>query len=291
VYFFYIRCLFIELFQILIPSFLQILQTQLETPKPSLGRTEPLLHRIVTCLSVAASIEGENDQNTKPEESYIQPVILRLLITWLVDCSNAVNCLLESAAHLNYIIELASSKRYTACVRGLSAVVLGACVLYNASREKDHDAFAVADAISQKIGLTTYFLRFDEFQKSLAHPSLEQQHHKQLSWSSANSMSDFQEMEEEETNRGNQHPVLSEIFDSQFVNFFSKLEADIRENIMDIFSSTKTATAVLPAELEQKNGEVDGEYIRRLKSFVEQQCNEMQVSSSYYPLNKTFSIC
>ncbi|KAL6842138.1 hypothetical protein ACP4OV_028117 [Aristida adscensionis] len=254
----------------------RVLQIQLETPTPSLGRTEPLLHRIVTCLSIAASTEGESDQSTQPDESYIQPVILRLLIIWLVDCSNAVNCLLESAVHLNYIIELASSKRYTACVRGLAAVVLGACVLYNASREKGRDAFAVADAISQKIGLTTYFLRFDELRKSLAHPSSAQQSRKQLSRSSANSMSDFQEIEEEETNKGDQHPVLSEIFDSQFINFLGKLELDIRENIMDIFSRTKTATAVLPAELEQKNGEVDGEYIKRLKSFVEKQCNEMQ---------------
>jgi cell division protein FtsB len=254
----------------------RVLQIQLETPTPSLGRTEPLLHRIVTCLSIAASADGENNQSSHLEESYIQPVILRLLIVWLVDCSNAVNCLLESAVHLNYIIELASSKRYTACVRGLAAVVLGACVLYNASREKGCDAFAAADAISQKIGLTTYFLRFDELRKSLAHSSSEQRHRKELSRSSANSMSDFQEIEEDETNKDDQHPVLSEIFDSQFVNFLNKLEADIRENIMDIFSRTKTATAVLPAELEQKNGEVDGEYIKRLKSFVEKQCNEMQ---------------
>ncbi|CAD6269950.1 unnamed protein product [Miscanthus lutarioriparius] len=255
---------------------MEVLQIQLETPTPSLGRTEPVLHRIVTCLSIAASTDGENDQNNQPEEPYIQPVILRLLIIWLVDCSNAVNCLLESAVHLNYIIELASSKRYTACVRGLAAVVLGACILYNASREKGRDAFAVADAISQKIGLTTYFLRFDELRKSLAHPLSEQHHRMELSRSSANSMSDFQEIEEDETNKDDQHPVLSEIFDSQFVNFLSKLEADIRENIMDIFSRTKTATAVLPTELEQKNGEVDGEYIKRLKSFVEKQCNEMQ---------------
>ncbi|KAK1627736.1 hypothetical protein QYE76_002051 [Lolium multiflorum] len=254
----------------------RVLQIQLETPTPSLGRTEPLLHRIVTCLSVAALTEGENEQSHQSEESYIQPVILRLLIIWLADCANAVDCLLESAVHLNYIIELASNKRYTGCVRGLAAVVLGVCVLNNASREKGRDAFAVADAISQKIGLTTYFMRFDELRKSFLHLPSGQQHHKQLSRSSANSMSDFQEIEEEETNKGEQHPVLSEIFDSQFVSFISKLETDIRENVMDLFSRTKTATAVLPAELEQKNGEVDGEYIKRLKSFVERQCNEMQ---------------
>ncbi|KAM3273004.1 hypothetical protein ACQJBY_042812 [Aegilops geniculata] len=254
----------------------RVLQIQLETPTPSLGRTEPLLHRIVTCLSFAALAEGENDQNSQSEGSYIQPVILRLLITWLADCANAVNCLLESAVHLNYIIELAANKRFTGCVRGLAAVVLGACVLNNASREKGRDAFAVADAISQKIGLTTYFLRFDELRKSFLHLPSGQQNHKQLSRSSANSMSDFQEIEEEETNKGDQHPVLSEIFDSQFVSLLSKLETDIRECIMDLFSRTKTATAVLPVELEQKNGEVDGEYIKRLKSFVERQCNEMQ---------------
>ncbi|KAF7057436.1 hypothetical protein CFC21_064706, partial [Triticum aestivum] len=253
----------------------RVLQIQLETPTPSLGRTEPLLHRIVTCLSFAA-LAGENDQSSQSEGSYIQPVILRLLITWLADCANAVNCLLESAVHLNYIIELAANKRFTGCVRGLAAVVLGACVLNNASREKGRDAFAVADAISQKIGLTTYFLRFDELRKSFLHLPSGQQNHKQLSRSSANSMSDFQEIEEEETNKGDQHPVLSEIFDSQFVSLLSKLETDIRECIMDLFSRTKTATAVLPVELEQKNGEVDGEYIKRLKSFVERQCNEMQ---------------
>ncbi|KAL5223510.1 hypothetical protein ABZP36_010149 [Zizania latifolia] len=254
----------------------RVLQIQLETPAPSLERTEPLLHRIVTCLSIAASSEGENGQSSQPDESYIPPVILQLLIIWLVDCANAVNCLLESAVHLNYMIELASSKRYTACVRGLAAVVLGACVLYNASQEKGRDAFAVADAVSQKIGLSTYFLMLDELRKIFVHSSLGQQHRKQLSRSSANSMSDFQEIEEEETNKGNQHPVLSEIFDSQFVSFLSKLETDIRDNIMDIFSRTKTATAIIPAELEQKNGEVDGEYIKRLKSFLEKQCNEMQ---------------
>uniref|UniRef100_A0A0D9Y007 Golgin candidate 6 n=1 Tax=Leersia perrieri TaxID=77586 RepID=A0A0D9Y007_9ORYZ len=254
----------------------RVLQIQLETPTPSLGRTEPLLHRIVTCLSIAASAEGENGQNSQPEESYIQPVILRLLTTWLVDCANAVDCLLESAVHLNYMIELASSKRYSACVRGLAAVVLGACVLYNASREKGRDAFAVADAISQKIGLSTYFLGFDELRRSFAHSSSGQHQHKHLSRSSANSMSDFQEIEEEEINKGDQHPVLSEIFDSHFVSFLSKLETDIRDNIMDIFSRTKTTTAIIPAELEQKNGEVDGEYIKRLKSFVEKQCSEMQ---------------
>ncbi|KAL5205175.1 hypothetical protein ABZP36_033384 [Zizania latifolia] len=254
----------------------RVLQIQLETPAPSLGRTEPLLHRIVTCLSIAASTEGENSQSSQPEESYIQPVILRLLIIWLVDCANAVNCLLESAVHLNYIIELASSKQYTACVRGLAAVVLGTCVLYNASREKGRDAFAVADAISQKIGLSTYFLRFDELRKRFAHSLSGQQHRKQLSRSSANSMSDFQDIEEEETDKSDQHPVLSEIFDSHFVSFLSKLETDIRDNIMDIFSRTKTATAIIPAELEQKNGEIDGEYIKRLKSFLEKQCNEMQ---------------
>jgi hypothetical protein len=35
--------------------------------------------------------------------------------------------------------------------------------------------------------------------------------------------------------------------------------------------------AVVPAELEQKSGESDGEYVQRLKAFVEKQCSEIQV--------------
>ena len=50
-----------------------------------------------------------------------------------------------------------------ACVHGLAAI------LYNASHEKGCDAFAVAGVVSQKIGLPTYVLRFDELRKSLAH--------------------------------------------------------------------------------------------------------------------------
>jgi hypothetical protein len=45
------------------------------------------------------------------------------------------------------------------------------------------------------------------------------------------------------------------------IHFFSKLEDDIRENMMDIISQIKTATAVLPTESEQKNGELDGEFM------------------------------
>ncbi|CAD6257772.1 unnamed protein product [Miscanthus lutarioriparius] len=145
-----------------------------------------------------------------------------------------------------------------ACVHGLAAI------LYNASHEKGCDAFAVAGVVSQKIGLpfSQHTLRFDELRKSLAHLLSEQHHCKELSQQSANTMSDFQEIEQYGTNKDDQHPILSEIFDSQFVHFFSKLEDDIRENIMDIISQIKTATAVLPTESEQKNGEVDGEYLK-----------------------------
>ena len=40
-------------------------------------------------------------------------------IVCLVACSDAVNCLLESAVYLNYMIMLSSSEGCAACVRGL----------------------------------------------------------------------------------------------------------------------------------------------------------------------------
>ncbi|KAF8396703.1 hypothetical protein HHK36_018330 [Tetracentron sinense] len=106
------------------------------------------------------------------------------------------------------------------------------------------DAFMVVDAISQKVGLTSYFLKFEEMQKSFLFVSaMPAQHHKPLTRSNAASM---------------------------------RLEADIRESIVEVFSHPKIKVAVMPAELEQKGGESDGDYIKRLKSFVEKQCTEMQ---------------
>ncbi|KAK1312525.1 Golgin candidate 6 [Acorus calamus] len=259
----------------------RVLQIQLEAPLPSLGAAEPLMHRIVKYLALSSARSKDVDQGdaSLAGRSYMQPIILRLLITWLSDYPPAVHCFLDSPAHLTYLLELVSISNASVYVRGLAAFLLGECVLYNKndSGEGRKDAFAVVDAISQKIGLTAYFLNFDEMQKSAfftSAPSTSER--KPLTRSIAASTTEIEDAENDGTDAKHEHPILVSVFDIQFVNLLRRLEVDIREGIVDIFSHPKSKVVVVPAELEQKGGESDGDYIKRLKLFVEKQCNEMQ---------------
>ncbi|XP_042471213.1 golgin candidate 6 isoform X2 [Zingiber officinale] len=255
-----------------------VLKVELEAPVPSLSSPEPLMHRVMKYSAIAASSGSiDEKQNHKSEgDLYIQPLILQLLVTWLADCPNAVNCLLESPGHLTYLLSLVSNPQAGIAVQGLAAIILGECVLYNRNNETKRDAFSVADALSQKVGLSNFFLKFDELQKFLSHLSTEGQHSQSLGRSSAASMAEAEDVENVGTNHKHEHPVLLEMFDSTFIRYVDKLEAEIRESILGIYSNTKNKVAVLPAELEQSDKETDRDYIKRLKIFVASQCNEMQ---------------
>ncbi|MBA0750531.1 hypothetical protein Gogos_001942 [Gossypium gossypioides] len=192
----------------------KVLQIELEAPMPSLGAPELLLHRIVRYLAVASSMKNKDG---KPGYSYVQPIILKLLITWLADCPNAVQCFLDSRPHLTYLLELVSSTSSTVCVRGLAAVLLGECVIYNKSSENGKDGFTIADAISQKIGLTSYFLKFDEMQRRFIFSSVKPaQSHKPLTRSTTASMAEIEDkllgrnatLAEDLARTGHSHPEL-----------------------------------------------------------------------------------
>lgn len=261
-------------------TLVQVLQIELEAPTPSLGGPEPLLHRMVKYLKLASSIKSKDGKASTSGSMYVHPIILKLLVIWLFDCPSAVQCFLDSRPHLTYLLELISNQSTTVSVRGLAAVLLGECVVYNKITESGMNAFSIVDAISQKIGLTSFFLKFDEMQKSLpftsAKPALAR---KPLSRSIAASMSEIEDVEENETNdlKSDDSPMLGMILDLQFVVFVKRLEANIREKVVEIYSSPKSEVAVVPAELEQNSGESDEEYIIRLKRFVEKQCLEIQV--------------
>ncbi|XWS40678.1 hypothetical protein CRYUN_Cryun17cG0016000 [Craigia yunnanensis] len=254
----------------------RVLRIELEAPMPSLGAPELLLHRIVRYLAVTSSMK---DQDGKSGYSYVQPIILKLLVTWLADCPSAVQCFLDSRPHLTYLLELVSNTSSTVYVRGLAAVLLGECVIYNKSSESGKDGFSIADAISQKIGLTSYFLKFDEMQRSFLFSSVKPaQSHKPLTRSTASSMAEIEDVDESALSdeKNEDHPILTSIFDAQFVSFVKSLELYIRDNIVDVYSRPKSDVAVVPAEMEQKGGESDKDYIKRLKAFVEKQCSEIQ---------------
>ncbi|KAH0466342.1 hypothetical protein IEQ34_006445 [Dendrobium chrysotoxum] len=259
---------------------LEVLQVKLDEPVPSLGSPEPLLHRLVKYLAFAVSLNGrdknQSSTNGLGDSSYIQPIILQLFVTWLADCSNAVSCFLDSPTHLTYLLELVSSPHVGVFVRGLASLVLAECALNNSSSENGRDAFAVVDAISQKIGLTSYFAHFDELQKAFdSHfPTLVP--NKPPIRSSSASMLDIEEVENDGLDQMQDNPILVAVLDPLFINFAKKLESEIREKVVDIYSHTKNMAVAVPSDLEQRDGEIDRDYIKRLKSFVEKQCQDMQ---------------
>lgn len=257
----------------------RVLRIEIEAPTQSLGAPEPLMHRMVKCLALASSMKSKDGKSSTSGNSYIQAIILKLLITWLADFPSAVHCFLDARPHLTYLLELVSNLSETVCIRGFAAVVLGECVIYNKSTESGKDASAIVDTISQKVGLSSYFLKFDEMQKSFVFANVESSLvHKSFTRSSAASMADIEDVDENDMSekKNMDHPVLSSILDSYFVNLVKRLEADIREQIVEVYSHPKTKVAVVPAELEQKSGESDGEYVKRLKAFVEKQCSEIK---------------
>lgn len=237
------------------------------------------MHRMVKYLALASSMNKDGKANTSGPV-YVQPIILKLLVIWFFGCPSAVECFLDSRPHLTYLLELITNQTATVCVKGLAAMLLGECVIYNKITDSGKNAFSVVDAISQNIGLTSYFMKSDEMQKSLlftsAKPNLAR---KPLTRSIGASMSDIEDVDENETTvqKNEDHPMLVMVLDSQFVLLVKGLESNIREQIVEIYSHPKSQVAVVPAELEQNSGENDKEYIKRLRRFMEKQCLEIQV--------------
>ncbi|XP_042002923.1 golgin candidate 6-like [Salvia splendens] len=255
----------------------RVLKIELEAPTLTLGGPEPLLHRMVKYLALASSM-SKDGKGSLTETTYLQPIILKLLLLCLFECPSAVQSFLEARPHLTYLLELICSETATVCVRGLAAVLLGVCIVCNKTAG-GQDAFSMIDAISQKVGLTSYLLKFDEMQKSplftSEKPALSR---KPLTRSVGASMSDIEEVYDDENTdqRNEDHPILRMVIDPQFVEFLKGLEVKIREQIVEIYSRPKSQVAMVPAYLEQQSGEIDKEYIKRLKEFVEKQCREIQ---------------
>lgn len=247
---------------------------------PSMGTPEPLFQRIVRYLAVASSMKSK-DKSSTLGKSYIQQIILKLLVTWTVDCQAAVQCFLDSRHHLTFLLELVTDPAATVCIRGLASILLGECVIYNKSIENGKDAFAVVDAVGQKMGLTSYFSKFEEMQNSFIFSPSKQpsQGYKPLTRTATPSEAEINEADE--MVKGNEdHPMLLSLFDASFIGLVKSLEGNIRERIVDVYSRPKSEVAVVPADLEQKSGENEKDYINRLKAFIEKQCSEIQVCAS-----------
>ncbi|KAL7183059.1 hypothetical protein ACSBR1_041693 [Camellia fascicularis] len=258
----------------------RVLPIELEEPTPSLGAPEPLLHRVVKYLALATCMKSKERKSNASGNTYVQAIILKLLVIWLSDCPSVVQCFLDSRPHLTYLLQLVSNSTTTMCIRGLAAVILRECVIYNKSSDSGKDAFTVVDAISQKVRFTSYFLKFEEMQKSIIFSSAKSaEPWKPLTRSTAASMAEIEDVEENEVSdlKNEDQPMLALMFDAQFVDFIQNLETDIRESIVDVYSHPKSKVVVVSAELQQKGEESDGDYVKQLKSFAEKQCSEITI--------------
>ncbi|KAG0470454.1 hypothetical protein HPP92_017154 [Vanilla planifolia] len=257
-----------------------VIQVKVAEAVPPLGSLETLLHRLVKSLALAVSTKSKDMDHTNADRVgdglYIQPVILHLLVIWLADCPNVVRCFLDSPTHLSYLLQLVSSPNIGAFVRGLAALVIGECVLFNTAAESANDAFAVVDAISQQIGLTSYFGILNELHKSFNSYCSASVPSKPTTRSSSASVLDVRQLENDGLDQMQDHPILVAVFDPLFFTFVKSLETEIREKVVEIYSITKNKTTVLPTDLEQRVGELDKDYISRLKSFMQRQCHDMQ---------------
>ncbi|GMP96352.1 hypothetical protein CsSME_00045034 [Camellia sinensis var. sinensis] len=231
----------------------RVLRIELEEPIPSLGAPEPLLHRVVKYLALASCMKSKEGKPNTSGNAYVQAIILKLLDIWHSDCPSVVQCFLDSRPHLTYLLELVSNS--TVCIRGLAVVILGGCVIYNKSSDSGKDAFTIVDAISREVGRTSYFLKFEEMQKSIIFSSAKPaEPRKPLTRSTAASMAEIDDVEENEASdlKNEDHLMLALMFDAQFIDFIRNLEADIRESIVDVYSHPKSKVAVMSVELQQK---------------------------------------
>jgi hypothetical protein len=235
-------------------------------------------------LAAASPTAPSNQHN--PGTVWLQPVFLRLLVTWVVECPPAVTALLDEPAHLSFLIELLGSTGSTASVHvaGLAAVLLGACIIFN-SEENSKDSSAIVDLISQRVGLTSFFTKWEDMEKSSLFSSrLPEALTRSTAAAAAAgdgmvSVPFDQQQQVQMFGGSSKEPLVTTFYDAEFVAFLQRLGPLIKERVVDLFSRPKTRVVVDFKGFEQKKGESDTEYIHRLKLLLQTQAQEVQVGS------------
>ena len=265
-----------------------MLKIPLEIPSSS---TSPE-HLMLRCMKylAAASATGTSNQHN-PGTVWLQPVFLRLLVTWVVECPPAVTALLDEPAHLPFLIELLGSTGSAASVHvaGLAAVLLGLCIIFN-SEENSKDSSAIVDLISQRVGLTSFFAKWENMEKSslIASAQSSSRLPEALTRSTAAAAAagdgmvsvPFDQQQQVQMLGGDsKEPLVTTFYDAEFVAFLQRLGPLIKERVVDLFSRPKTRVVLDFKGFEQKKGESDTEYIHRLKLLLQTQAQEVQVGS------------
>lgn len=243
--------------------------------------------RCIRYLAAAAPPASDRLSSFPGGSIWLQPVLLRLLVTWLADCSSAVAALLEPGPHLPCLVELISNSGSPASVHvaGLAAVLLGECIIYNPASQGSKDAPMIVDIINGRVGLTAFFSKWEEMQASSLFISAATASRlpKPLTRSTAAAAAagdglatiapDWQQQGTNEK----VEPALTTFYDSEFVAFIKRLEPMVRDKIVEVFAHPKSQGAVDITGFEGKEGEKESDHIVRLQILLQKQAQELQV--------------
>ncbi|XP_024530596.1 golgin candidate 6 [Selaginella moellendorffii] len=275
----------------------RVLSIPLEIPSSRLATPELLLPRCMRYLAAAsASVRHESVDNVST--AWLQPVILRLLVTWLAECPPAVAAFLETATHLPFLVELMSSSGSPVSVHvaGLAAVLLGECIVYNENKPSPSssagtDASAVLEMVNQRIGLTAFFSKWEDMRLSplFIASSTPTRLPQALTRSTAAAVAagdgfiaaaaSTEEKLELGLHSGDASPeaALPLFYDAPFVQFINLLEPVVRNRIVELFTNPKSGVVTVEvAGWERAEGESESDYTTRLKTVLQTQAQEIQ---------------
>eukprot|EP00250_Pteridium_aquilinum_P013189 c21189_g1_i1 orf=111-2885(+) len=259
----------------------KVLRIPLELSASPLVAPEHLLSRCMRYLAAAAAVQSPAENRIERHQEgkmWLQPVMLRLLVIWLADCPKAVASFLEPAGHLPYMVELLTSADSPVSVhlRGLAAVLLGECIIYNPGTGSTQDASMVVDIISQRVGLAAYFERWEALEgnsiflsattiSGLAKPSTRLV---------VDELDPTNGVQDEESETATQF-LMTTFYDMEFVKLIQSLHPVVRDQTLQLFRHPKTKTILLTVSDRQK-GESEANYIERLQTLLQKQAMEMQ---------------
>lgn len=239
-----------------------------------------------------ASSSGASSSSLKA--AWLPVVLLRLLVVWLADCPPAVAVFLQPAAHLPCLVELMVAAESPAAVHvaGLAAVVLGTCIVHNMAQGSEQlDAATVLDVIERRIGLSKYFLCWENMRSSplfasSSHSSGLPQPLTRATAAAVAAASEGQSPGESFATGAKgpaafQDPILMNLFDSTFTAYVLGFEPRVRQAVMELFARPRgLGEGGKVAELSRNGGENESDYAARLRKLLEKSMRELQEERS-----------
>lgn len=144
----------------------QLLRVQLSIASPNANNNNSAtpvqpISLMQQCMLILSDSNSNNFNTMHHRNLKFQTAVslLMLLATWLSNCSNAVNYFLAQPNNVSYLISQASSadaEEKSLMIQGLSAFLLGICMLYNTNQVQPYTVDNLKDTIKKRIGIEQF---------------------------------------------------------------------------------------------------------------------------------------